>query len=54
MKKRLRMNKETLRSLQATAYGAGEATKKAARWTPVVMLVVGAAGCLETLGCYHN
>lgn len=54
MKKPLRLNKETLRTLQAAAYRAGEAGRKAARWTPVIVVVVGAAGCTDTLGCYHN
>jgi hypothetical protein len=48
--KKLRLRRETLRALQ-TLTPAG---MRLLAWTPIVLLAVGAAGCTDTLGCYHN
>ena len=48
---KLRLNKDTLRLLQVQA---ARAAKKAAPYTPLAMVAVGAAGCFDTLGCKQN
>jgi len=47
MKKPLRLQRETLLVLAHHA-------ARVAKWTPVVLLVIGAAGCTDTLGCRQN